>query len=140
MKLNSDCIRAVMLKLEDMLSMESDDRHHMFMRSVRLEELCDAVPRFSPEDVFYSLHNLEQAGYVELTTQYADGGILMYCYVDDITFLGHEFLNRIRDAKHWTTIKACLAKVQDYSLSAISSIAEGVTKAAMDKYLGSMPL
>lgn len=137
MKLNSDCIRSVMLALEKLLTIESDDRGNLLMIPTQLNSLCRDLPNYTKEDIFYTLHNLEQAGYIDLNAQYADGGILIFCEVDDITFAGHEFLNEIRDDKQWTAVKSALAKVKSYSLSAISSIAEGMTKAAIDKYIAS---
>ena len=139
MKLNSDCIRAVMLSLEDLLVIESDERGNLYMPSVTLNDLCTSLADYPVEDIYYSLLNLDQAGYICFRGQYASGGILIHGEVSDITFAGHEFLGRVRDKERWSAVKAGLAKVRDYSLAAVSSIAEGVTKAAIDKFFAPAP-
>lgn len=138
MKLNFDCIRAAMLSLENLLTIQHDQQGNLYMESVNLRTLYADLPKFSKEDIYYAVVNLDQAGYIEFNGQYADGGLLLYGEVLDINFAGHEFLGQIRDKKQWAAVKAGLSKVRDYSLSAISTIAEGITKAAIDKYIGSL--
>ncbi len=135
MKLNNDCIRAVMLELEETLNLSVNSNGEIESHSLWLESLFDALPNYSKEDIFYSLDNLKQAGYVELTTQWADGEVLCLCAITKITFEGHEFLNRIRDSKRWAVVKGGLSAIRDYSLSAITAVAEGVANAAISKYL-----
>ncbi|MBC3938549.1 hypothetical protein D4A47_06415 [Anaerotruncus massiliensis (ex Liu et al. 2021)] len=52
-----------------------------------------------------------------------------------MTLSGHEFLESIRDDDRWKRIKSGLSAIRNFSLSAISSIAEGVTSAAITAYL-----
>ncbi len=140
MKLNSDCVRGVMLALEELLCIDVDEDGAVCMDTTDLDAVCKSVPEFDAPNVFYALHNLEQAGYIEMSTEIADNGVVCACIIEDITFDGHEFLNQIRDKDHWAVVKAGLAKARDFSLSAISSIAEGVAKAAIDKYIGTLHL
>ena len=138
MKLNFDCIRATMLSLEKLLTIQHDHRDKLYMEAVDLRALYADLPKFSREDIYYAVVNLAQAGYIDFNGQYADGGLLLYGEVSDINFAGHEFLGQIRDKEQWSIVKTGLSKVRDYSLSAISAIAEGITKVAIDKYIGSL--
>ena len=138
MKLNFDCIRATMLSLEKLLTIQHDHRDNLYMEAVDLRTLYADLPKFSIEDIYYAVVNLAQAGYIDFNGQYADGGLLLYGEVSDINFAGHEFLGQIRDKEQWSIVKTGLSKVRDYSLSAISAIAEGITKVAIDKYIGSL--
>ena len=56
-------------------------------------------------------------------------------FVADLSPNGHEFLSKIRDNNQWSKVKTGLSAVRNYSLSAISSVAEGVTSAAISAYL-----
>ena len=140
MKLNPDCIRAVMLELEKSWDMDTDDRGNLFMGEITLDQLCSSLPKFDKKDIFYSLYNLEQAGYLDLSILWADGGIAYYCSVNHMTYAGHEFLESIRDSKHWAAVKNGMSAVRNYSLAAISSIAEGVANAAIAAYVKDLGL
>lgn len=133
MKLDLECIRAVMLTLEENLVFENDGEC-FWMKRLSLERINALLPAFSKEDIFYSIYNLEQAGYLAVAIQLTGGGGVYYCDVKDITYRGHEFLNSIRDEKRWAKVKSVADAVRDYSLAAISSIAEGATSAAITTY------
>lgn len=134
MKLNHECIRSVMLKIEELQQYVLSDDGNIENHALHFEPLCKALPKFSKEDIFYSLDIMEQAGYISLSTNWANNR-LYGCAVNYMTFAGHEFLDSIRDPKHWRTIKNGLSAVCNFSLSTISSIAEGVTTAAISAYL-----
>lgn len=53
----------------------------------------------------------------------------------DLSPTGHELLGKIRDTNQWRSVKNGISAVRNYSLSAISSVAEGVTSAAISAYL-----
>ena len=106
MKLNSDCVRGVMLALEELLCIDVDEDGAVCMDTTDLDAVCKSVPEFDAPNVFYALHNLEQAGYIEMSTEIADNGVVCACIIEDITFDGHEFLNQIRDKDHWAVVKA----------------------------------
>lgn len=137
MKLKPDCIRAVLLKVEELLLYSVNENGDIVKSDLSLDNLCDALPEYRKEDVYYSLYNLNQAGYVEISTGYGDGNITI-CFIDNMTFDGHEFLDGIRDSSNWSAIKKCMTSVRNYSLDAISSIAEGVTSAAINHYLSQL--
>lgn len=55
-------------------------------------------------------------------------------WICDLTVKGHELLEKIRTDKQWSAVKKGLSAVRDYSLSAVSAVAEGVTSAAISAY------
>lgn len=134
MKLNHDCIRDVLLYLEDALCFAEEDCAVKF-QPIFFHELSSSenLRSYPKEVVFYSIHNLKQAGYISASIRY-DLGIYDYCSVSDITFEGHQFLSQIRDDKRWAFIKSATSSIRDYSLAAISSVAEGVTSAAISSF------
>ena len=98
------------------------------------EQIVPVLPEFSREDIFYVIYYLEQARYLEVAIRWTGGGGVYSCTVKDITFAGHEFLNKTRDEKRWAKVKGAAGVIRDYSLSAITSIAEGITSAAISAY------
>ena len=133
MKLNADCIRDVLLELENSLSYRTNEEGHLERVFVSLHDLDCILIKYHKEDIFYTLTNLEQAGYIEMTAQWSGSG-LYRCVVNCITFRGHEFLEKIRDNQSWDKVKAGVAAVRNYSLDAISAIANGIASAAISAY------
>lgn len=133
MKLNLECIRSVMLSLERELSF-TDDGDCLTKNDVSLERLCELLPEYQKEDIFYSLFNLDQAGYLNISVHWSSDSVYE-CLVNYMTYDGHEFLNEIRDGKRWNKVKSITTAIRNYSLSAVSSIAEGVTNAAISAFL-----
>lgn len=134
MILNPDCIRAVLLEVEKSWKIEEYD-NVLQMGSINIEDLYKALPKYSKADIFYAAYNLDQIGYLDLSITWADGGIPYYCVINHMNYAGREFLDQIRDNKHWGLIKKGLSAVGNYSLNAISAIAEGVTSAAISTFL-----
>lgn len=135
MKLNPDCIRAVLLEIENSWELRLDDSGNIRKESMNLAALNKALPDFDKRDVFYSVLNLQQAGFLDAKIQYAANGMVYYCSIDHMTYAGHQFLDRIRDTKNWSKIKAGLDHVRNYSLDAITALAEGVANAAIAAFL-----
>lgn len=126
MILDSDCVRDVLMAVE----------RCEFGETLTLEALCQQVGQHSKEEVWYTCLKLEEGGFLRLTLvpqmRQSLPGIKS---IDDLTYQGHEFIAKIRDAQQWTAVKKGITAVRNYSLSAISSIAEGVTSAAISAYL-----
>lgn len=134
MKLNYDCIRDVLLEIEKSQMVSTSADGDVQMEALWIEKIYSALPKYSKEDIFYSLFNLEQAGYVDLSIQWMSGCV-RNCAINHMTFMGHEFLNSIRDSKRWKAIKSGLSVIKDYSLSAIGEIAHGATSALINTFL-----
>lgn len=134
MKLNPDCIRDVMLEIEKRHKVTIDDENNAVFEMLWVDELYKALPKHSKEDVFYTLYNLDQAGYVSISTDEGDDAITM-CVVNYMTYSGHEFLEKIRDSKAWKHIKGAGSAVGNFSLSLINQVANGVATAFINEYL-----
>ena len=139
MKLKPDCMRAVLLQLERELTYATNESGAIEKNFLTLEELDGLIVAFSKEDIFYSLSNLEQAGYIRMKANWTTTG-LYSCWIFDLTFLGHEFLDKIRDEKAWSQIQTGMEAVRNYSLDAITAIANGVASAAISAYLAKNPV
>ena len=139
MKLNPDCIRAVMLEIEKSHKYYLDERGDVTTDPLNLESIHESIPNYSKEEIYYSLFNLEQAGHIDLTTRWS-GGSVYTCHVNYMTFSGHEFLNSIRDPKHWSVVKRGLNAVGNFSLATISAVSEGIANAVISNFVATMGL
>ena len=134
MTLNHECIRGILLQLEEKCSVR--ENHGTFeWGCVSISELCEKLPDYQSEEIFYSLYNLEQAGFIDVTKQYADGGIFFYL-VNYITFAGHEYLENVRSPRNWKKTKEIGLKIGNFGLNMVAKIAEGVATAYLKQQLG----
>lgn len=134
MKLNYECVRAVMLYLESSpyvcLSSDGDIEYD----AVWFPSICEAVPDYSKEEIYYALSNLEQGGFIDMSEQWG-GDVLSSCCVNYITFDGHEFLEKIKSDTAWKKTIGIAGKIGNFSLNMLAKISEGVATAYLNKQL-----
>lgn len=100
MKLNYDCVRELLLTLEENLVMDDS----LSYPSLNLNQVCEKMPDFSRADIAYASSKLLQAKYIEAKPIGADSKIITIVY-SSITYEGHQYLDSIRDSKLWNTVK-----------------------------------
>lgn len=132
MELNPDCIRNVLLAVENQKTPEK----YLLQPVMRLEsfESNPFTSKYTRAEIAYTLLKLEEADLINSTHRFSDGGEVGFFTVSSLTFAGHQYLEKIRDDKRWKQVKAVSSKIGDFSLSAIEKIAEGVTSAAISKF------
>lgn len=130
MRLNYDCIRDVLLELEEMLTCNYTDQN-FHTNEVDIENLFDKLSdkNYTIEEIFYSVKNLEQAKFIIADFKQADDGIID-CEIFDITYEGHEFINKVRKDKVWNKVKD---KVMSTGASVTLSV---ISKLTTDTILG----
>lgn len=127
MKLNHDCVRALLLHIEDTLSIgyriTTDDI-----------ELSD----FDKNDIIYSAIKLLEAGFISgKHSEDMTGNVSVI--ISGITWEGHKFLDTIRDNKVWNSTKNVLSKVSSASISFASTVASQVLTNIISQSLGVQP-
>ena len=135
MKLNLNCIRDTMLTIEALHRVFLNNEGKIEKGSLSLSELYGALPQHSKEDIFYSVYNLDQAGYLSVSIQWL-GTCVNNCVINHMTYEGHEFLEKIRPDTIWRETKSILSKFGNFGLQTVSKIAEGITSAYLCKLLG----
>lgn len=140
MRLDAECIRDILLCVEENTGL----RNYCFFTDSGLEDVAkwtgDVTPPPSYQDellqkygndmLIYHVKYCIEASLISPVSGYGGYKIM----VADLTPTGHDLLAKIRDTKQWAAVKKGLSVVRDYSLSAISSVAEGVTSAAINAY------
>ena len=137
MRLNYDCVRDVLLALEKLLQVEYDPDSECFnTNSVNINEIYDAIPvnNYSLEDVYYTIKNLDEAGYINAEPLYGDGTVIDYD-VFDITFYGNEYINTIRPDEFWKKLRKALLKVGAFSLPIIANISTSLATSMISSQL-----
>lgn len=118
MRLNPDCIRDLLLALEDKVELNLRLDFH----KNNCNKLTDKYP---PNVILYHLNQCIESGL--LKGKNSAGYILIY----DITPAGHAFLADIRNDNNWNKTKEIATKVGAFSLNALKDIAVGVVSAGI---------
>lgn len=115
MKLNIDCVRDVLLELEEL----PVDCHTP-------ESFQGSVKKYGIENVEYTLSKLKEAEYINADIQLYPNGQYDYYGIFDITFLGHQFLEKIRDNTIWSKTKTVASGIGSWAFDVITQIATSV--------------
>lgn len=127
MKLNPDCLRDVLLCLEENLKMTDGYK----IQSISINQLCNDnnLSNYSKEDIVYSAQQLISVRFIDGHIMY--GGAKSHITTSslkDITWNGHQFLNDIRSKSVWEATKEGASKLGTMSVSALTMIASEITK------------
>lgn len=118
MKLNYDCVREVLLKIEEACGL---------FEQVSASNVVNSLSDYNSNDVIYSILKMEEAKYIAVNNIAADvdnaGFDADYYYITDITFAGHEYLNSVRDSKIWASVKREISSLSSVSLPIIQQLA-----------------
>ena len=126
MKLDPDCIRAVLLELEPV----------PYGEDAYVERIAENLEKYSENEVMYTCLKLNEAGFIKAVVRnYPSDGYDRVIKICDITYAGHQFLETVRSPKSWKIIKSGCESIGNFALKTISSIAEGVATAAINQLL-----
>ena len=114
MKLNQDCIRDLLLYLEENLKLND----YLSISNISLKN-------YSSEELLYTADKLYEAGYLKCSRKVYDNTDLMI-FVSSITYTGHQFLDNIRDDKVFAKTKSILSGFKSISIDIISETASKV--------------
>lgn len=131
MKLNYDCVRSVLLTLENEIDMDDDLR----LIRVPVTKLFEKLSKYESKDILYTVEKLSEAGYINAAIQYT-GSMFADGVVSGITYSGHEFLESVRDSKVWANVKSTLSKVGAITLPLIAQTAEGIIMKSLGSIAG----
>ena len=115
MKLNPDCMRDILLQIEEL----------PYGESVYPDQLYTALPDYSHDEIDYSILKMNEAGFINATIErYLSGNIGIEIY--DISYDGHQFLDTVRSNKVWKATKKVATDIGSTSVHAITQIATSV--------------
>ena len=118
MRLNPDCIRAILLEVEKL------KLNQIYSFSL----LCENLPNYSEDDIQYTCVKLIEANYLIGSTIKAMGiSIPMVADITDLTYSGHEFLNTVRSKSVWEKTKSAVEAIGGASLPVILDAAKDIS-------------
>lgn len=137
MKLNYDCVRDVLLALEESLTIDVEDDGDYSYNSLLSNEIIqlDRLSKYSKKDIIYSVLKLIEVGYLNGDIYNEGDGLISFC-VNDIKYKGHEFLQAIKSDTVWEDVKKITIKIGSISLPIISSIASNVISKLISNAMG----
>lgn len=127
MRINNDCIRDVLLHLEEVLNFEN-------FYQVSSDDDEETVLGYPLEDVVYSLVKLNEAGYIDAKIHKTLNPSTLV-FVSSITWSGHQFLDTIRPQTVWDKTKSSAAQIGSTSLTVLSQIAVTVASQVISNNL-----
>lgn len=122
MKLNYDCIRSVLLFVEEKTGLDEN----LKTISVNDNEIFDGVSDFSKADILNAIYCLSEANYVEANFAYVGHNEFVYCFVSWLTWHGHELVEMIRNEVIWSDIKKVLTKIEAQNIELIYKVARKI--------------
>lgn len=125
MKLNSDCIRDILLLME-----KAD-----YEEVVYADTLFNSLQNYDKNTISYSVKKMVEAGLITAAIVNGDDRSEIE-FLDDITYYGHEFLNNVRSDTIWKNVKEIGTKIEVNSINALTQIATGVISALINHQLG----
>lgn len=114
MKLNTECIRDLLLYAEENLSYKH--------KSISVNDL--KLKDYAEEELLYTAEKLYEANYIKCIIGY--GYELPMIVIVGIYFQGHQFLDNIRDDKVFAKTKSVLSNFKSVSIDIISETASKV--------------
>lgn len=125
MKLNPECIRDVLLEIENEASFDSVFNYDG-------DEPQQQLAKYSPNEVMYHIRQASLSGLItEPDYYYSDYS----CSIGDLTPKGHEFINNIRQDTNWNKTKEVAKSVGTTSLRALVDISTGVISTLINQHL-----
>lgn len=117
MKLNYDCVREVLLYIEENL------QYGQILYSSDIE-----LENYEYEDVQYTIDLLADSAYIKANKLQALGPTLPSFHIYSLTMQGHELLDNIRDNSVWKKIKKKVSGLASVSLPIINSVGSAIIK------------
>lgn len=124
MKLNHDCIRDLLLYLEENLN---------YNDKININNL--ELKSYDKETLMYTADRLIEA-------EYLNSSICWNCneqhiiIVKSLSFKGHQFLDNIRDDSVWNNTKSVLSKFKSTSINFIADVSSQIIANIISKQLG----
>lgn len=115
MKLNPDCIRDILLSVEDIC-----DANHYFDYGQDSEN--EFIKDYDSNTLYYHFRQADLSGLLFGANFDMAGNF----YCTDLSPEGHKFLNDIRSDTNWNKTKIIAKNVGTFSLDAIKTISTGV--------------
>lgn len=125
MKLNIDCIRDILLTIEEETGYEKYMTYNPNQQNYKL------LNNYEGNEIMYHILQCKNANLIECEKIDLAGNVL----IKDLTIEGHKFIANIRENNNWNKVKDISKKVGAASIDVIKDIAASVISAAISSTL-----
>lgn len=125
MKLNTDCVRDVLLELESFP-----------LGQYSVNSFVNTVSKYGLETTHYTLTKLAEAKYINAEYLQTMDGRIHLASVYDLTFAGHEFLSSVRSPGIWERLKDAASDGGTACVQVIGEIAVEILKEQIKQKIG----
>ncbi|BBM18381.1 hypothetical protein G15_2046 [Enterococcus avium] len=133
MKLNQECVRDLLLAVEEQLRLEPVGIDQLIDQSDLYLRVDDQY-KYELEELIYTAQKLNEAGFINGDSSIGYDQFTDFT-VESITWNGHKFLDTVRDNKVWSDTKKITSKFSSVSLSLVENVASTVISQIISKYL-----
>ncbi|WP_333860762.1 DUF2513 domain-containing protein [Clostridium sp.] len=123
MKLNPDCIRDILLTVEETPGVQPQTPYP-------IDGEYERLGKYSKDEVLYHINQCELSDFFTEVSWFCGGS----CVIHDLSPYGHEFLANIRSDTNWSKTKEIALKVGSFSLDALSKIATSVVSSLINNH------
>lgn len=137
MKLNPECVRDIMLSLEELTGIycHEDQKTYLFNKVSWITVARSLIDKadYTAEEIQYTLIQLHESEYIHMEYKIEKGkpqlGNIFY-----LSPRGHDFLADIKNHGTWEDkISPILKAIQNVSLSIIETVSKGIASAVIEK-------
>lgn len=136
MKLNFDCVRDILLYVEENSGYQDNDsdmpNKHKEIPHARI--ISDSLfSKYNKEDAVHTLELMIKEGLFDFVSKpiYDANNDLSYARITGLTWSGHELLDNIRNDTVWNAVKEKSKKVGKVSIKAMASAAATLATAML---------
>lgn len=104
MRLNPDCIRDILLFVEENTDFENND--------VDASVLVESLIKYDKNTLFYHINKMNSAKLFD-EVEYCENELI---YISSLSWTGHAYLDNIRDNNIWAKTKSAVGKLSSISL------------------------
>ena len=117
MRLNNHCLRDLLIYCEETLSFGED----LSWNPLYLSDFVKALPKYTQEDIAYTLVLLNEAHLLESVVTKRSGGIYDIS-VYRLTYKGYEFISSIRPEPIWNKLQSIISSAGSISIPVLQEL------------------
>lgn len=134
MKLSCECVRDILLCLEETDFLTETAEGYLMRSWITAEEITEKLSGYTEAEVVYTLLRLEEGGFITTATDDGDDALLLLL-VTGMTYDGHELLERLRPETVWEKSLSLLKKLGSFSIDLLSSVSGSILTAEASRWI-----
>lgn len=126
MKLNHNCVRDLLLFIEENLTYG----HYIYVNEVQ-------ISNYTQDEILYTADKLLEADLIDANKKtFINGKGIPQINILSMTWNGHQLLDNIRDDNVWKSTKGILSKFSSVSIGIINNVASQVISNIVKSQMG----